>query len=78
MPALLYRGKALLSAMASAKHLAVYPFSPAAVSAVEPRLDGWSHAKGTIRFAADHPLPDEVVRDLVARRVEEIDAQLDR
>ena len=78
MPALLYRGKALLSAMAAAKHLAVYPFSPAAVSAVEPRLEGWSHAKGTIRFSSDHPLPDGVVRDLVTRRVEQIDAQLDR
>ncbi|MET7133065.1 DUF1801 domain-containing protein [Cellulosimicrobium sp. MI9406] len=78
MPALLYRGKALLSAMASAKHLAVYPFSPAAVAAVEPRLDGFSHAKGTVRFSRDHPLPDDVVRDLVATRVAEIDAQLDR
>ncbi len=78
MPALLHRGKALLSATASAKHLAVYPFSPAAVSAVEPRLGGWSHAKGTVRFSADHPLPDDVVRDLVAFRVAEIDARLDR
>ncbi|MCB7135530.1 iron chaperone [Cellulosimicrobium marinum] len=76
MPALTYRGKALLSAMSSARHLAVYPYSPAAVAAVAPRLDGWSHAKGTIRFSADHPLPDDVLRDLVARRVEEIDAAL--
>ena len=78
MPALLYRGKALLSAMASAKHLAVYPFSPAAVTAVEARLDGFSHAKGTVRFSSEHPLPDDVVRDLVAARVAEVDAQLDR
>ncbi|MBD5785586.1 DUF1801 domain-containing protein [Cellulosimicrobium terreum] len=78
MPALTYRGKALLSAMSSAKHLAVYPFSPAAIEAVAARLDGYSHAKGTVRFSADHPLPDDVVRDLVARRVEEIDAQLAR
>ncbi|QJW35104.1 iron chaperone [Cellulosimicrobium protaetiae] len=78
MPALLYRGKALLSAMASAQHLAVYPFSPAAVTAVEPRLDGFSHAKGTVRFSTEHPLPDDVVRDLVATRVAQIDAQLDR
>lgn len=78
MPALLYRGKALLSAMASANHLAVYPFSPAAVTAVDARLDGYSHAKGTVRFSSDHPLPDDVVRDLVAARVAEIDAQLDR
>jgi uncharacterized protein YdhG (YjbR/CyaY superfamily) len=78
MPALLYRGKALLSAMASAKHLAVYPFSPAAVTAVEARLDGFSHAKGTVRFSSDRPLPDDVVRDLVVARVAEIDAQLAR
>lgn len=77
MPALTYRGKALLSAMASAKHLAVYPFSPAAVEGVVDRLDGWSHAKGTVRFSAAQPLPDGVVRDLVRLRAGEIDAALD-
>ncbi|OLT52267.1 iron chaperone [Cellulosimicrobium sp. CUA-896] len=76
MPALTYRGKALLSAMASAKHLAVYPFSPAAVDGVAARLDGWSHAKGTVRFSAELPLPDDVVRDLVRLRAREIDATL--
>ncbi|WP_454042141.1 iron chaperone [Cellulosimicrobium sp. Marseille-Q8652] len=76
MPALTYRGRPLLSAVRAAKHLAVYPFSPAAVAAVVPRLDGWSHAKGTIRFSADHPLPDDVVRALVAARVAEIEDAL--
>ncbi|WP_435737845.1 DUF1801 domain-containing protein [Cellulosimicrobium sp. PMB13] len=76
MPALTYRGRPLLSAVRAAKHLAVYPFSPAAVTAVVPRLEGFSHAKGTIRFGADHPLPDDVVRDLVAARVAEIDEAL--
>ena len=34
MPALVYRGKPLISVMRAKKHIGIYPFSPAAVSAV--------------------------------------------
>ncbi|MBN9213711.1 MAG: hypothetical protein ABS62_11415 [Microbacterium sp. SCN 70-200] len=70
MPALVYRGASLLSVMRAKKHFGVYPFSPAAIVAVLPMLDGVDHAKGTIRFT--EPLPDATVRALVAARKEQI------
>lgn len=77
MPALVYRGKPLISVMRAKKHIGVYPFSPAAVSAVAPSLDGHPGIgldKGTIRFQPEHPLPDDVVRALVLARKEQIEA----
>ena len=71
MPALVYRGKSLLSVMRAKRHFGMYPFSPTAIVAVLPLLDGVDHAKGTIRFT--EPLPDDTVRALVTARVAEID-----
>ncbi|WP_194396158.1 iron chaperone [Microbacterium atlanticum] len=76
MPALVYRGKPLVSVMRAKKHIGVYPFSPAAVTAVAGALadhPGIGLEKGTIRFQPEHPLPDEVVRAMVVARKEEID-----
>jgi uncharacterized protein YdhG (YjbR/CyaY superfamily) len=74
MPALVYRGKPMISVMRATKHIGVYPFSPEAVAAVAGALadhPGVGLDKGTIRFQPDHPLPDAVVRDLVnARRAQ--------
>ncbi|MDR7111087.1 uncharacterized protein YdhG (YjbR/CyaY superfamily) [Microbacterium trichothecenolyticum] len=76
MPALVYRGKPLLSVMRAKKHIGVYPFSPDAVSAVADALAGHPGIgldKGTIRYQPNHPLPDDVVRALVRARREQID-----
>ncbi len=71
MPALVYRGKSLLSVMRAKNHFGVYPFSPAAIVEILPMLDGVDHAKGTIRFT--DPLPDATVRALVAARKAQIE-----
>ena len=68
MPALIYRGKPLLSVMRAKAHIGLYPFSPDAVAAVTPLLDGFDHAKGTIRMRVERPSPDEVLRTLLAAR----------
>jgi len=73
MPALVYRGKPLISVMRAKNHIGVYPFSPAAVSAVAQKLPESDVAKGTIRFQPDKPLPDDVVRALVKARKGQID-----
>jgi len=77
MPALRYRDKPLLSVMPAKRHIGLYPFSPAVVAAVAGELDGYSFAKGTIRFTADHPLQDDLVRRIVELRRAEIDTSLD-
>ncbi len=76
MPALVYRGKPLISVMRAKKHIGVYPFSPDAVAAVADEvqvIEGSGLDKGTIRFQPEHPLPDDVVRTLVRRRRDQID-----
>lgn len=72
LPALRVSGKPLLGVSRTAKHLALYPFSPAAIDAVRDALAGFDVSKGTIRFTAARPLPDDVVERLVAARLAEI------
>jgi uncharacterized protein YdhG (YjbR/CyaY superfamily) len=73
MPAFRYRGKPLLGFAVHSRHLGLYPFSPEVLASVADRLEGFHHAKGSIRFSPDGPLPDDVIRDLVLRRKREID-----
>lgn len=72
MPALKLDGKPVVAAVAAAKHLSIFPFSGAVVEAVADRLEGYSLSKGTIRFTAGHPVPDDVVEDIVRLRIAEI------
>ena len=76
MAALLWRGRPLLGFASAKGHLSLFPFSPAVIDEVRPRLEGYSLSKGTIRFDEGHPLPDDVVTDIVAARRAEIDAKL--
>lgn len=72
VPALKLGDRPLIGVSASAKHLSLFPFSPDVVEAVRPSLAGFSLSKGTIRFTAEHPLPDEVVAEIVRLRSAEI------
>ena len=77
MPALRYRDRPLLSVMPARRHIGLYPFSPEVVAAVAGELDGFSFAKGTIRFSEQHPLSDDLVRRIVLLRRDEIDRALE-
>jgi uncharacterized protein YdhG (YjbR/CyaY superfamily) len=72
VPAFLVGGRPLLGFRASARHLSVYPFSPAAIDAVRDRLGGFDVAKGTVRFTPETPLPEDVLEDLVRARRREL------
>lgn len=72
IPALRLDGKPLIGVAAAAKHLSIFPFSPEVVDAVAPRLEGYSLSKGTVRFTPGHPIPDEVVAEMVRLRMAEI------
>jgi uncharacterized protein YdhG (YjbR/CyaY superfamily) len=62
----------LLGFRAAKQHLSIFPFSPQAVDAVRDRLTAFELSKGTVRFSVENPLPDDVVRDIVRYRVDEI------
>lgn len=68
MAALTYRQKPLLAFRAARKHLSIFPFSSRVVDAVRDQLPGYDLDKGTIRFTADAPPPDDVVREIVRHR----------
>jgi uncharacterized protein YdhG (YjbR/CyaY superfamily) len=72
MPAFLYAGPPLLGFRSAKTHLSVFPFSPAAIEAVKNRLSGFDLSKGTIRFSADNPVPEDVLTDVVRARMQEI------
>jgi uncharacterized protein YdhG (YjbR/CyaY superfamily) len=73
MVALKYEQKPLLAFLAAKHHLSIFPFSSRVVDAVRDRLTEFELSKGTIRFSVAMPLPDDVVRDIVRHRMEEID-----
>jgi uncharacterized protein YdhG (YjbR/CyaY superfamily) len=73
MAALLLGGRPLLGLRAAKGHLSVFPFSPQVVDAVAGRLAGFALSKGSIRFTAAEPLPDDVLRDLVRLRRAELE-----
>jgi uncharacterized protein YdhG (YjbR/CyaY superfamily) len=64
-------GKPLVAFGASANHCAFYPMSGNTVAAHKDELKDYDTSKGTIRFAADKPLPSSLVRKLVKARIAE-------
>ena len=68
VPAFKLDGKLLVAFGAGAKHCAFYPGAlPIETHAQE--LKSYNTSKGTIRFAADKPLPVTLVRKLVRTRM---------
>ncbi|OFI36934.1 hypothetical protein BIU82_10950 [Arthrobacter sp. SW1] len=72
MPALLLKGKGLLSVLETKKHLALYPYSGKVLAHVAEDLEGFSWSPGTLRFSADNPVPDALVRRILELRLAEL------
>lgn len=52
-----------------------YPMSPSVLDRFAHRVDGFARTKGSIHFTAQHPLPEDVVRDIVLTRAQECRAR---
>lgn len=76
MAALLLHGKGYASAVVAKKHLSLFPFSGQVLEGLSDRLAGFDWAKGTLRFSAERPIPDSLLRDIFAARIAEIEAKL--
>ena len=70
VPAFKLDGKLLVAFGAGAKHCAFYPGS-FPIETHDKELKTYNTSKGTIRFAADKPLPVALVRKLVRTRIEQ-------
>jgi len=72
MPTFRVRGRMLLSYAAHKRHCSVYPASEMVRQALGADLAPFLAEKATIRFTAERPIPDEMLRRIVAVRVVEI------
>ena len=75
MSAYLYKGKGLISFVQAKKFLSMYPFSGKVIAKLESRLTNFEHTSGAIHFSVEHPIPQELLRDILLARVIEIDAK---
>ncbi|MFJ2619563.1 iron chaperone [Glutamicibacter sp. NPDC087344] len=73
MPTLKYKGRALVYFTASKKHLSFYP-SSWAIEELAERLTDYKTTVHAIQFTPAHPLPAELIKDLVLAHMREIDA----
>jgi uncharacterized protein YdhG (YjbR/CyaY superfamily) len=67
LPAFRHNGKLLVAYGAAANHCAFYPGS--VLQTLKQELKDYDISKGTIRFPADKPLPQALVRKLVKLRM---------
>lgn len=72
MPVLKHRGKYLLGFRAFRQHLSIFP-GAGAIEAVKAELGDYVQSKGTIQFTLDKPLPEAIIRQVVAWRRDDID-----
>ena len=72
MPALRLDGRFLVSWSAFKRHYSLFPASAAVVQALGDAIVPYLAGRGTIRFPADQPLPDDVITRVVATRVTEL------
>jgi uncharacterized protein YdhG (YjbR/CyaY superfamily) len=68
-------GRFLVSYDAFKTHYSLFPFTDGMVAAFGDELAPYLAGKGTIRFPADRPIPEELVTRLVAVRVAELTDQ---
>ena len=76
MPALRYRGRPLVSVMATKAGYSLFPFSADVVAGAIGGLHGFASTKGGVKFTDAQPLPDEAFDGIVLARRAEIDSAL--
>jgi uncharacterized protein YdhG (YjbR/CyaY superfamily) len=73
MPALRMPGGRFLASYDAYKaHYSLFPFTDEMVASFGDELAPYLAGKGTIRFPADRPIPEDLVTRLVAMRVAEL------
>lgn len=73
MPTFYFKGN-LVHFAAYDKHVGFYP-APSGISAFEEELKGYKHAKGSVQFPLDKPIPYDLIRRITLFRVEENEGQ---
>ena len=72
MPAFRLHGRFLVSYEAFTRHCSLFPWSDAMAAELGDELKPYAVGKGTVRFAADEPIPLELVSRIVEIRNREV------
>jgi uncharacterized protein YdhG (YjbR/CyaY superfamily) len=70
IPMFKYRGM-LVGYAAFAQHCSLFPTGSGVIEKFSKELKNYSTNKGTIRFPADKPLPDALIKKIIKARVAE-------
>ncbi|MCA9343143.1 DUF1801 domain-containing protein [Candidatus Saccharibacteria bacterium] len=69
MPAFKYKSRPLIGFGSNKHGLSIYPFDPRVIEDLKTELKDFETSKGTIRFTADNPVPDELIILIVDTRL---------
>jgi len=69
MPAFRHDGKVVAGFAAFKNHLAYLPHSGDVLDDLGDHLAGYTRTSGSLHFAVDEPLPDDLVRELVEAKL---------
>jgi uncharacterized protein YdhG (YjbR/CyaY superfamily) len=72
MPAFEVNGRILVWYAAFARHYSIFPATDALREQLGDRLAPHLAGRGTIRFAADQPIPFQLIEDIVRVRLDEL------
>jgi len=72
MPAFKVEGKTVAGFAAFKNHLSCLPRSGSVLAALADDTAGYERSKGSLRFAVDKPLPEQLVKKLVRTRMREL------
>jgi uncharacterized protein YdhG (YjbR/CyaY superfamily) len=72
MPAFKIRGRVVAGFAAFKNHLSYLPHSGSVLGALEDELNAYERTAGSLHFAVDQPLPEALVRRLIATRLREL------
>ncbi len=72
MPTLKYHGKPFLGFNAHKQHIGIYPYSGEVVEMLKDRLQGYGFTKGAIRVPLDQPISEEMLKQIIQLRLEQI------
>lgn len=74
LPGLKYKAQTLIWFGAFKDHYSIFP-TAGPIAALRDQLKGLKVAKGTIQFTGEHPISDELLRQILCCRRDEIDRQ---
>ena len=78
MPGYKYRGRPLIYFSSFKNHMSIFAVGYEGINRHRDELADYEIRAGTIHFQADRPLPDKLVRTLIAERMADIDGALEK